>query len=464
MSSRKSSMILKLKIIELFFSVIIVLLSYFIPLHIFDYDISNFSSFNFLASFIVAIALLTFLIAEYTNGEKISKSRNILKVILCSFTIAIVITSLAFFLRGFAFPRSIILIGFIIQFIALSVLRVYFRRLMRNTIYNSVLIIGCHGEQDWLFDKAMHSKLPNETVNGYLCIDMDGLTLVDIIKSYTKVFISDKALKQLGDNDLSLLSQCNVEMVIIPRKYEISIWGAVLIPLGDSLAMSVKNFGLSFEAQAVKRIFDMIFSVVIIILTAPIMLIVALAIFLEDKKSPFFVQERVSKNEKKFKLIKFRSMKVDAESHTGAVWASSDDDRITKVGKIIRPVWLDELPQFFNVLKGDMSIVGPRPERRELIDEFAKETPEFLCRTKVKAGITGYAQVLTSYATLPENKLKLDLVYIRRWSFVFDLLIIIETVRVIFMKVLEIFLSKKKVVNTKVVNQVNVNYIEYRYE
>lgn len=97
MSSRKSSMILKLKIIELFFSVIIVLLSYFIPLHIFDYDISNFSSFNFLASFIVAIALLTFLIAEYTNGEKISKSRNILKVILCSFTIAIVITSLAFF-------------------------------------------------------------------------------------------------------------------------------------------------------------------------------------------------------------------------------------------------------------------------------------------------------------------------------------------------------------------------------
>lgn len=464
MSSRKSSMILKLKIIELFFSVIIVLLSYFIPLHIFDYDISNFSSFNFLASFIVAIALLTFLIAEYTNGEKISKSRNILKVILCSFTIAIVITSLAFFLRGFAFPRSIILIGFIIQFIVLSVLRVYFRRLMRNTIYNSVLIIGCHGEQDWLFDKAMHSKLPNETVKGYLCIDMDGLTLVDIIKSYTKVFISDKALKLLADNDLSLLSHCNVEMVIIPRKYEISIWGAVLIPLGDSLAMSVKNFGLSFEAQAVKRIFDMIFSVVIIILTAPIMLIVALAIFLEDKRSPFFVQERVSKNEKKFKLIKFRSMKVDAESHTGAVWASSDDDRITKVGKIIRPVWLDELPQFFNVLKGDMSIVGPRPERRELIDEFAKETPEFLCRTKVKAGITGYAQVLTSYATLPENKLKLDLVYIRRWSFVFDLLIIIETVRVIFMKVLEIFLPKKKVVNTKVVNQVNVNYIEYRYE
>ncbi|WP_395167148.1 sugar transferase [Francisella salimarina] len=463
MSSRKSSMILKLKIIELFFSVIIVLLSYFIPLHIFDYDISNFSSFNFLASFIVAIALLTFLIAEYTNGEKISKSRNILKVILCSFTIAIVITSLAFFLRGFAFPRSIILIGFIIQFIALSVLRVYFRRLMRNTIYNSVLIIGCHGEQDWLFDKAMHSKLPNETVNGYLCIDMDGLTLVDIIKSYTKVFISDKALKQLADNDLSLLSQCNVEMVIIPRKYEISIWGAVLIPLGDSLAMSIKNFGLSYEAKVIKRIFDIIFSLIAIVLMAPIMFITALAIYIEDKSSPFFIQERVTRNGKKFKLIKFRSMRIDAESQTGAIWASNSDDRITKIGRIIRPIWLDELPQFFNVLKGDMSIVGPRPERQELIDEFAKETPEFLYRTKVKAGITGYAQVLTSYATLPENKLKLDLVYIRRWSFVFDLLIIIETVRVIFMKIFSIFLSKKETIDSKVLNQVDDNYIEYTH-
>ncbi|WP_041263711.1 sugar transferase [Francisella salina] len=463
MSSRKSSMILKLKIIELFFSSIIVLLSYFIPLHIFDYDISNFSSFNFLASFIVAIALLTFLIAEYTNGEKISKSRNILKVILCSFTIAIVITSLAFFLRGFAFPRSIILIGFIIQFIALSVLRVYFRRLMRNTIYNSVLIIGCHGEQDWLFDKAMHSKLPNETVNGYLCIDIDGLTLVDIIKSYTKVFISDKALKQLADNDLSLLSQCNVEMVIIPRKYEISIWGAVLIPLGDSLAMSIKNFGLSYEAKVIKRIFDIIFSLIAIVLMAPIVFITALAIYIEDKSSPFFIQERVTRNGKKFKLIKFRSMRIDAESQTGAIWASNSDDRITKIGRIIRPIWLDELPQFFNVLKGDMSIVGPRPERQELIDEFAKETPEFLYRTKVKAGITGYAQVLTSYATLPENKLKLDLVYIRRWSFVFDLLIIIETVRVIFMKIFSIFLSKKETIDSKVLNQVDDNYIEYTH-
>ncbi|MBY7733848.1 sugar transferase [Francisella philomiragia] len=465
MNSRKSSLsVFMLKTIELILSVIVVLLSYFIPLHIFDYNISNFSSFNFLASFIAITALLIFLVAEYTNGEKTSKSRNILKVLLCSFALAIVITSLAFFLRGFAFPRSVIILGFIIQITILSFLRIYFRKLMRKTIYNNILVIGQDDEQDWLFDKAMCSKLPNEMINGYLSIDVKGLKLAEIIKSYTKVFVSDKALKLLDDNDLSLLSQCNVEMVIIPRKYEISVWGAILVPLGDSLAMSIKNFGLSYEAKIIKRIFDIVFSLAVISLTVPIMLITALVIYIEDKSSPFFIQERVTRNGKKFKLIKFRSMKVDAETQTGAIWASNSDDRITKVGKIIRPIWLDELPQFFNVIKGDMSIVGPRPERQELIDEFAKDTPEFLYRTKVKAGITGYAQVLTSYATLPENKLKLDLVYIKRWSFIFDLLIIIETVRVIFMKIFSIFLSKKEIVDSKVLNQIDTNYIEYKYE
>ena len=235
--------------------------------------------------------------------------------------------------------------------------------------------------------------------------------------SYTKAFISDKALKLLDDNDLLILSKYNLEVVLIPRKYEISIWGAILVPLGDSLAMSVKNFGLSYEAKIIKRIFDIFFGLVVIILTLPIMLLTAVAIYLEDRSSPFFIQERVTRNGKRFNLIKFRSMKVNAESQTGAVWAVDNDTRITKVGKIIRPIWLDELPQFFNVLKGDMSIVGPRPERQELINKFSQEIPEFSYRTKVKARITGYAQVLTSYVTLPENKLKLDLVYIQKMGF-----------------------------------------------
>lgn len=460
----RQNKLLTQKVIEIILSSLIVLLSYLVPLHVFDYDTSNFKSFNFLALFIVAIVVIIFLVAEYTNGEKISKSRNILKVLLCSLTITMLITVSAFFLRGFSFPRSLIVTGLVIQFLILSFTRVIFRSFNRKLIFNSILVIGRHDQQGWLFKKAQLVKLPSETVDGYFSVDKLGAKLHDVLRSYTKVFISDEALKYIDSRALSLVSNYSLEIVIIPRKYEISVWGAVLIPLGDSLAMSIKNFGLSFEARAIKRLFDVVLSVVITVLTAPVMLVVALAIYLEDRNSPFFIQERVTKDGKKFKLIKFRSMKANAESETGAVWASSDDDRITKVGKIIRPIWLDELPQFLNVIKGDMSIVGPRPERQELIEEFVKDTPEFLYRTKVKAGITGYAQVLTSYETLPENKLKLDLLYIRRWSLVFDLLIIIETVRVICMKVIGLFLSSKEIIDNKKENQINENYIEYSYE
>ena len=402
-----------------------------------------------------------FLAGEYTDGDKVSKSRSILKILLCGVAIAFIIMALAFFFRGFSFPRSLIFIGFFIQVILLIPIRILFRKMSRKAIYNNILVIGSEEEKDWLFKKAMMTKLPNEKVKGYYIVTGLSTELVDIIQSYTKAFISDNALKVLTDAELSSFSENNMEIVIIPRKYEISVWGAILVPLDDSIAMNIKSFGLPFEARMLKRMFDVFCSVFFIILSAPIMLCVALAIFLEDRRSPFFFQERVTIDNKKFKLIKFRSMKVDAEDSTGAVWAANDDHRITKVGKIIRAMWLDELPQFFNVLKGDMSIVGPRPERPELIAEFVKATPEFKYRTKVKAGITGYAQVLTNYGTLPENKLKLDLLYIRRWSFIFDLLIMIETVRMILMKLLGLIFKAKEPTEIKVSEKRKNNYIEY---
>lgn len=456
-------MFVYIKLFELFASVAIVLVSYSIPLNLLGYDAKNFSSFNYLSLYMVVLATIIFLLSEYTNGEKVSKSRNILKVIISASAIAIVVTALAFFLRGFSFPRSLIIIGFVIQVVFLSFTRVFFRYLIRKTIYNKILLIGLKNEQDWVFEKAMSTKLPKELLSGYFEIDGEGYKLGSIIDKYSKVFISDKALKKMTDDDLASLSQNNVEIIIVPRKYEISVWGAMLIPLGDSVAMSVRNFGLSFEAQIIKKIFDIVGGVLLIIFASPIMLLVALAIYLEDKKSPFFIQERVTKHNKKFKLIKFRSMRVGAEDGTGAVWAGKDDDRITRVGKLIRPLWIDELPQFFNVLKGDMSIVGPRPERQQLIEEFVKETPEFSYRTKVKAGITGYAQVLTSYSTLPENKLKLDLIYIRRWSFVFDLLIMVETARVICLKIIGSFLPKHKDPDIKIDKVIDKNHIGYTY-
>ena len=170
------------------------------------------------------------------------------------------------------------------------------------------------------------------------------------------------------------------------------------------------------------------------VVAAPIMLAVAAAIKLEDGGPVFYKQDRLTRGGREFKILKFRSMIVDAEKYAGAVLASGDDPRITRVGKVIRATRLDELPQLLNILKGDMSIVGPRPERKCLADEITKELPEFPYRLKVRGGLTGYAQIFGKYNTSAYDKLRLDLIYIENYSLLLDFKLIILTLRIIFSK------------------------------
>jgi lipopolysaccharide/colanic/teichoic acid biosynthesis glycosyltransferase len=163
------------------------------------------------------------------------------------------------------------------------------------------------------------------------------------------------------------------------------------------------------------------------------MLIVALAIKIEDRGPVLFKQKRSTLDNTTFKILKFRSMVVDADKD-GFHGATKDDERITKVGKIIRPFRIDELPQLFNVLKGDMSIVGPRPERVEHMKAYTSEIPEFPFRLKVKGGLTGYAQVYGKYNTTPLDKLKLDLIYIQNYSFRLDIKLLLMTIKILFQK------------------------------
>lgn len=180
-----------------------------------------------------------------------------------------------------------------------------------------------------------------------------------------------------------------------------------------------------------KRLFDIALSLTLIILTSPFMLLTALAIKLEDGGPVFFKQKRCTKNGRVFKIIKFRSMIVDAEKH-GVTPCTKNDSRITKVGNIIRKTRLDELPQLLNILKGDMSFVGPRPERVEHVEKYTKELPEFAYRMRVKGGLTGYAQIYGKYNTSAYDKLRLDLTYIENQSFILDLKMIMLTIKVMF--------------------------------
>ena len=165
---------------------------------------------------------------------------------------------------------------------------------------------------------------------------------------------------------------------------------------------------------------------------APIMLLVALAIKLEDGGPVFFKQKRMTRNGREFDILKFRSMIVDAEKYAGAVLATDNDPRITKVGKFIRATRMDEFPQLLNILKGDMSVVGPRPEMIENVSKYTAELPEFSYRLKVKGGLTGYAQIVGKYNTSPKDKLVLDLMYIEKYSLWLDFKLIMQTVTVLF--------------------------------
>ena len=226
--------------------------------------------------------------------------------------------------------------------------------------------------------------------------------------------------------------QNNVRCFVAPHVGDIIMQGALHISSIRVPIFSVRRaFKNPFYLMA-KRAFDILVSLCAIILLSPIYLITALIIKLYDHGPVFYKQVRLTKDGKTFKVIKFRSMKVDAEKDGVARLAAEKDDRITPVGKFLRSCRLDELPQFFNILAGSMSIVGPRPERPEIAEQYEKEMPAFNLRLQVKAGLTGFAQVYGRYNTTPYDKLQMDLMYVNKMSVSEDLRLMFATIRAIF--------------------------------
>ncbi len=181
-----------------------------------------------------------------------------------------------------------------------------------------------------------------------------------------------------------------------------------------------------------KRVLDVGISLLLLVLFSPLMLLTAVSIRLEDRGPIFYRQRRVTRNGREFDILKFRSMIVDAEKQ-GYKPAGLRDSRITRTGRVIRAVRLDETPQLLNILKGDMSIVGPRPERVEHVRKYTEKLPEFSYRLRVRGGLTGYAQIYGKYNTSAEDKLKMDLMYIEKQSLLLDLQMILLTVKVMFL-------------------------------
>ena len=259
----------------------------------------------------------------------------------------------------------------------------------------------------------------------------------DILQNYHNGTITAVVIWDIDDKDRNvLLKFCyahSIRVYVMPKISDVILVGAEELHIFDTPILLSREYSLSMEQRFIKRTIDIIGAVILLLVTSPLMLLTALAVKLYDRGPVLYKQIRCTIDQKQFYIMKFRSMRIDAEKDGVARLAQKNDNRITPVGRFIRKCRLDELPQLFNILKGDMSFIGPRPERPEIIAQYVEIIPEFVFRMKVKAGLAGFAQVYGKYNTSPYDKLKLDLTYIENYSVWLDLKLMFLTLKVLFM-------------------------------
>jgi len=269
-------------------------------------------------------------------------------------------------------------------------------------------IVKCAAESDGF------EVLKQEILNGY-----DGVVLWDM-----DTMLRNKLLKFCYSR--------SIRVYMMPKIPDIMITGSDQLHLFDTPILLAREYAMTIEQRVMKRLIDIVCALLLMLLASPFMLVTAIAIKLYDGGPVLYKQVRCTRDMKEFRILKFRSMRTDAEKDGVARLAAKNDSRITPVGRFIRKVRIDELPQLFNILKGEMSFIGPRPERPEIIRQYLEDMPEFTFRTKVKAGLAGYAQVYGKYNTTPYDKLKLDLFYIENYSVWLDLKLMLLTLKILF--------------------------------
>lgn len=350
----------------------------------------------------------------------------------CFFADAALYVIMCMFSESFLYPTAMIGL-FIMQIIAGIILTGIFNRLYFYLYPARQVALVCHNKEaaQSIINKIKTSK-DRYTLRCVLPDTLEYEKIIKVIKNFESVIIHDIS----PDMKVKLLDYCystGKRTYIVPTVQDLIMANSHMTQIFDTSAILCKNRGPSMEERIIKRLFDILVSLIGLICLSPIMLIVGMIIHFYDGGPAFFKQKRLTERRKVFTLYKFRSMRVDSEADGKARLATANDDRITPVGKFIRATRLDEIPQLINILKGDMSLVGPRPERPEIAEEYEKVYPAFKYRLKMKAGLTGYAQVNGRYNTSPVDKLILDLRYIQNFSLLTDLKILLKTIKVVFM-------------------------------
>ena len=383
---------------------------------------------------VAAYPILLFVFGKVFGAFRISSRR--IDIIFSHIGTLVIVNLLSYFIIVLATRVYVTVWPLIVLFVvevALTVIWIILVKKINLILYpvrRMLLIHGGYSYKDIVF--TMNTKSERYVVKETIDADEDIEVIKDRIADYESILISDIPAQRRNDI-LKYCYEINKRVYMTPKLSDILIRSAGDVHVGDTQIFLLKNYGLSAEQRFIKRLFDIVVSGLMIAVSSPLMLIVAILIRAEDKGPVFYRQERLTRDAKVFKIIKFRSMRVDAEK-MGAQLSQKDDPRVTRVGKVIRVSHIDELPQLFNVFKGDMSMVGPRPERPQIMQEYIENVPEFIYRLKVKGGITGYAQVYGKYNTTPYNKLRLDLIYIQNYTLWLDIKCFVSTIKVVFRK------------------------------
>lgn len=405
---------------------------------VYGYDASHFPVYYGVGKYLLAViyGILVILLFNNFDGFKFGYLR-MTEVLICQMIGLIMVNFITYLQLCLIINQMISVLPMLVLMlieIVIATICIFIYSQLYHRIYppkNMVMILGRDDAVDLKF--KMDTRSDKYQITKLISVDEGFAAICEQIVNYDAVIINDVGAEIRND----LIKFCyhnQIRAYATPKMSDIIIKGATDICLFDTPLLLIRSKGLTLMQRFAKRLMDIVLCLIAMVIAAPVMLVVSLLIKLEDHGPVFYKQARVTKGGKVFNILKFRSMIVNAEKDGKSQPAVDNDPRITKIGKFIRATRIDELPQILNILKGDMSIVGPRPERTEHMEEYSRDIPEFDFRLKVKGGLTGYAQVYGKYNTSPYDKLRLDLMYIENYSLLLDIKLILMTVRIMLKK------------------------------
>ena len=395
----------------------------------------NYSAYQSVLPYI----MIAFVIINIFSGIYILYNKNFIDMfsitLISQIMMALTIMAMTFFGRWFAFPRTIVFINLIVSTLFLIIWRfIILDFYFKKSGISRVMVVGSmencrEAVRNFKSSKTRQYKVVAVVTDN--CYE----NIINNIDNIDVFYLLDFHSIEEENKILSYLTLNNKRIFLGTDFGNILRINNRIMNIDDESLIAISKFEIAPENETIKRMIDIIISLMMLIIASPIMLIAAILIKITSKGPVLYKQVRITKGQKEFEILKFRSMRIDAEEISGPVLAQAEDPRVTKVGKYLRSLRIDELPQLFNVLKGDMSLIGPRPERPYFVEQFKDQNPYYYLRHTVRAGITGYAQVYGKYSTDFNSKLKFDLLYIKDYSLMMDIQILFQTVKILFDKV-----------------------------